>query len=218
MTSKSAKLKTMLRTSSWFGGIGLLAVIATILFYAVVISERGISFSIGDKKITIFEGGKQKIVGLEKTIQDTKTDFDGLARAFKKFREEESIEISRFPRELQGNPQEVLSKIWQVYDEMRGRAQDVGFSFYAVQSTLYRNGTINTRLPPYDEGRTELYRHIQRCLSAVGSYSGKIDGEQASTCFGVERFQAGNNLKVDGIIGRETWATLTEKFEQERLQ
>lgn len=195
--------------------IGLMALVSV---YAVVIRERGISFSLGDKKVTILPGRNENIVELQTTLQKSNKDYDALAKAFKKYREEKALEISRLPLELQGTPTEVEYNIRKIYDEIKECGEDIGFSFYMLQKILYRDGTINTRMPSENEKRIELYKHVQKCLSSIGSHNGQIDGRQAATCEAVKEFQRHKNLKVDGIIGKETWSAITRKFEEKKLQ
>lgn len=50
---------------------------------------------------------------------------------------------------------------------------------------------------------------IQTLLANKGYYTGKIDGKYGSgTLTAVKSFQSDNGLKVDGIIGTQTWAAL----------
>jgi uncharacterized protein (TIGR02594 family) len=50
---------------------------------------------------------------------------------------------------------------------------------------------------------------VQKRLHALGYFVGKLDGIYLSrTSAAVTAFQVDNNLEVDGIVGRETWAAL----------
>lgn len=50
---------------------------------------------------------------------------------------------------------------------------------------------------------------LQRKLASWGYYDGRIDGIYGSDTYqAVIEFQRKNRLRVDGIVGRETWAAL----------
>lgn len=54
---------------------------------------------------------------------------------------------------------------------------------------------------------------IQNALKNAGFYNGKIDGQIGSeTRKAIKEFQRQNDLRVDGIIGRNTWETLGKFF------
>ncbi|MBL7197480.1 MAG: peptidoglycan-binding protein [Candidatus Omnitrophica bacterium] len=54
---------------------------------------------------------------------------------------------------------------------------------------------------------------IQSALKNAGFYNGKIDGQIGSeTRKAIKEFQRQNDLRVDGIIGRNTWETLGKFF------
>ena len=91
------------------------------------------------------------------------------------------------------------------------------YSFDVVESELHRMGMINTKRSVDNESIRNLNQHIQKCLSAIGSYNGPCDGEQVSTYNAVIEFQSKNKLKVDGIIGRNTWKAIKAPFEKEKV-
>lgn len=50
---------------------------------------------------------------------------------------------------------------------------------------------------------------LQRKLSAWGYYKGRVDGVYGSDTYrAVLNFQSKNRLRVDGVVGRETWGAL----------
>ena len=52
-------------------------------------------------------------------------------------------------------------------------------------------------------------KQIQQALKNAGLYHGKLDGDLGpKTKKAIEVFQSRNNLKVDGKVGRRTWAVL----------
>ena len=54
-------------------------------------------------------------------------------------------------------------------------------------------------------------KRIQTALKNAGYYDSKIDGKIGKLSRrGIEEFQADKGLKVDGIVGKQTWAKLSE--------
>ena len=52
-------------------------------------------------------------------------------------------------------------------------------------------------------------RDIQQALKNAGFYQGSVDGKIGpQTHEAIKQFQQANGLKVDGIVGRHTWAKL----------
>ena len=63
-----------------------------------------------------------------------------------------------------------------------------------------------------------LNYHIQKCLASIGAYNKTPTGEQSDTYLAVTEFQQMNKLKVDGLIGKKTWALISNKFEKLKLE
>lgn len=52
-------------------------------------------------------------------------------------------------------------------------------------------------------------REVQTALQGAGYYSGNIDGKiGGQTIEAIKQFQKDNNLKVDGIVGANTWTQM----------
>ena len=52
-------------------------------------------------------------------------------------------------------------------------------------------------------------RDIQRALKNAGFYQGPLDGKMGPlTKEAVREFQRVNGLKIDGVVGKQTWSTL----------
>lgn len=92
--------------------------------------------------------------------------------------------------------------------------RDVRLSVSVVRSEVFRGRSINTNRPSIDEKTRELYAHIQKLLCLLGVYNGEIDGDQATTCYAVRKFQREYGLKDDGIIGHRTFDTMERAFEE----
>lgn len=58
-------------------------------------------------------------------------------------------------------------------------------------------------------------REIQQALKNAGFYQGAVDGRIGSQTRGaVKEFQRSHGLKVDGVVGRQTWEKLAPYLEQ----
>jgi len=58
-------------------------------------------------------------------------------------------------------------------------------------------------------------KNIQIALKNAGYYSGPIDGKIGSKSKqAIMDFQATNNLKADGVVGKKTWALLSRYLEK----
>ncbi len=57
-------------------------------------------------------------------------------------------------------------------------------------------------------------RSVQKALKAVGFYDGLVDGKLGpKTQAAVREFQKSGGLKEDGVVGRQTWAEMSEHIE-----
>ena len=56
---------------------------------------------------------------------------------------------------------------------------------------------------------------VQSALKSAGYYQGPVDGKVgAKTKKAISNFQRGNNLKADGVVGRQTWTALKAHLEK----
>ncbi|MBU1042872.1 MAG: peptidoglycan-binding protein [Candidatus Omnitrophica bacterium] len=54
---------------------------------------------------------------------------------------------------------------------------------------------------------------VQAALKKAGFYNGNVDGKIGpKTKAAIKEFQRKNNLKVDGVVGRGTWAKLKKNI------
>ena len=57
-------------------------------------------------------------------------------------------------------------------------------------------------------------RSVQKALKTAGFYDGLVDGKLGPKTQGaIREFQKSRGLKEDGVIGRQTWADLSEHIE-----
>lgn len=170
-----------------------LVLVAVVLLYAIS-RNMGIWFYAKEKGLQLTPLGSERIQQLEDTIERLKNENDELLKKHK---------------DLETKYNLLLAK-------KRAQNTDIRYSCYVIQREIDLNGTINTATQEYDEETVELYKHIQKVLRAIGSYNGEINGDRATTYFAVIAFQKGNDLKVDGIIGKNTCYTMFRKFEDEK--
>ena len=95
---------------------------------------------------------------------------------------------------------------------------DIRYSFCFIEHELATSGTINTERMNIDEHGRELNKHIQKIYITIGHYSGDLNGDPSSTSSIVKQFQMSKNIKVDGVIGRDTWREIVKEFELKKLQ
>ena len=71
-----------------------------------------------------------------------------------------------------------------------------------VELKAERTGIIRVNVPT---------QKVQEALKAAGFYNGPVDGKIGDkTKSAIVEFQKANGLKVDGIVGRGTWAKLSD--------
>ncbi|MBU1042874.1 MAG: peptidoglycan-binding protein [Candidatus Omnitrophica bacterium] len=111
---------------------------------------------------------------------------------------------------------EVKTKDYKI-EKMENELRQVKQAYIAKQNDAVK---VTKRAKPQtgvnpDENR-EIIRvsgvtaeQVQSALKKAGFYQGKIDGEIGSkTKAAIKAFQQENNLKVDGVVGKGTWAKL----------
>jgi hypothetical protein len=115
------------------------------------------------------------------------------------------VEISRLPEPLRGRPDEVVDKIGDLWQTHQTRCNSVWHCCYIISLEIAMKVSIDTAQIVQDASVKQVYRCIQICLNAIDYYGGQIDGDAARTKEAVEKFQKGNDLEVDGKVGRATW-------------
>lgn len=87
-----------------------------------------------------------------------------------------------------------------------------------LQSELRRKQRASVEAAPASSGKYgDIIRvsatpgQVQTALKKAGYYQGNIDGKIGSgTKSAIVQFQKDNNLKADGVVGRQTWQKLQE--------
>lgn len=102
-----------------------------------------------------------------------------------------------------------VSQQEQTIDELRqkvsmssGRAaRSLSSSAAGAAASSDNRGIIRVAVDP---------KEVQAALQRAGYYSGNIDGKiGGQTIEAIKQFQRDNNLKVDGIVGANTWAQMS---------
>ncbi|MCD4830594.1 MAG: peptidoglycan-binding protein [Anaerohalosphaeraceae bacterium] len=214
----------LLKSNKFWIFLTILLFVACIFLSYAIYKEAEISSS-KDCWLKTTPMGNEKIEELEQIVKSSigKEAYNKLLIEHEKIKAEhkssnnELLKIANLVAPSEGNLKLVFPKILELFTRTIDLEKDVKFSFSIVRSELDRNGTINTKCPAEESGKKELYKHIQKCLSVIGTYNSEFNGNQVETRNAVMEFQLSNNLKVDGIIGKNTWASIIIKFEQEKL-
>ena len=81
-----------------------------------------------------------------------------------------------------------------------------------IQTPVQSGGekTVTIEMSVLSKGsKGEQVKTLQRLLTALGYPCGAVDGSFGNnTLAGVKAFQRGNNLAVDGYVGKDTWSAL----------
>lgn len=78
-----------------------------------------------------------------------------------------------------------------------------------LKNVDYTNSEARTHLTVKNGSKGEEVKLLQTKLNTLGFDCGKVDGLFGkNTLAGVKEFQCAVGLKVDGIVGRDTWAAL----------
>jgi murein L,D-transpeptidase YcbB/YkuD len=177
--------------------------------------------------IKIVPEGKERLGELEERVGQleerlgnsvSKEAYTQLVERYNKARKEYeavSSELGKVEKIVSGVKSDkpgVVSKVALLHARAGDFESDAQYSLAVLRAAIERGGSINTTNAADDEARKALYRHVQKCLSAVGAYAGACDGGQVETYNAVMKFQEQSGLTVDGIIGRQTLASLEAKF------
>jgi murein L,D-transpeptidase YcbB/YkuD len=107
---------------------------------------------------------------------------------------------------------EEVGTLKQEMAEKEKRIQELETSKGSAGYADYGTGGEEGRSRTYGSGSSQApqnSRNIQKALKNAGFYSGEIDGKIGKmTRKAVREFQASEGLKVDGIVGKKTWARL----------
>lgn len=128
-----------------------------------------------------------------------------------------SILISRLPLEVQGSPDEVITKTSEVVRKLSQYCQSFWYCCSVIGGELSQKLSIDTNLHSEDNHTKEVYLCMQRFLNTLGHYYGSMDGDQGRTKAALEDFQRAKNLMVDGKLGRQTWNAMICEVGQEIL-
>ena len=85
------------------------------------------------------------------------------------------------------------------------KGEEATATISSAEAAASTNGLVRVAVAPKD---------VQRALKNAGYYQGEIDGKIGKkTRQAIEDFQKENKLKVDGIVGKQTWQELKTHLE-----
>jgi murein L,D-transpeptidase YcbB/YkuD len=217
-------MKALFRKLTSKGALVLALVVVVSLFtllLTAVFRDAEISFSKAGV-VTIVPKGNKRIEQLEKLLNNSvsKDEHQRLRASYDHLYDEWQIARSRVTRLLAAAGAD-LSKGEDVavraIEMLAARHKQVQNDMYVCLATI-RNEvnvgrTINTNSSDMNETRCGLYMDIQKFLTCVGAYTGRVDGNQPCTCNAVKEFQRKSGLSDDGIIGRKTFRAMERAFE-----
>ena len=211
----------------------LVLVLARLFVFLCYVVARDAEVMLLSKEgwIKIVPEGKERLGELEERVGQleerlgnsvSKEAYTQLVERYNRARKEyeavsnELGKVEKIVSGIKGNKPGVVSKVALLRARAGDFESDVKYSFAVIRTAVERGGSINTTKAADDEGRKALYGHVQKCLSAVGAFSGACEGGQVKTYNAVMKFQEQNGLSVDGIIGKQTLAALEAKFGEEK--
>ena len=176
-----------------------------------------------DGVVSIIPQGHKRIKQLEKLLNRSvsKDEYQKLNAHCDHLENEYRIARSRVSRLLAAAGADIskgedvaIRKIEMLAARSKDIERDMNVSLSVIRIEVIRGITINTNSNDMDETILGLNMDIQKFLSCIGLYNGEIDGTQAATCDAIRQFQKKYQLKVDGIIGKKTFAVMEEAFEE----
>ncbi len=206
----------------------VLAVVAITLYSGKDAAERGKAAAEASLKET-----ESKLEAATSDAQRARTETQNVLRE----RASQFVAIAQLPTELRGTPGEVAEKIRQLASGISpvqpaaggtarasipggvggagaGSASDPATqAMEAVASRVVRQSFDTKADPGTDQQRILMHRQIQTALARIGAFTKPVSGNQKDTMEAVMAFQRANKLKVDGVVGRNTWGKVREKFE-----
>jgi hypothetical protein len=128
-----------------------------------------------------------------------------------------SIQISHLPPEVQGSPNEAVSKIGNLVWERQQQHNSVWYCCYVIAVEIAQNVCIDTNLHnnAANNRTIEVYRCMQVCLNVIGYYEGEFDGDQGRTKAALAKFQQDNDLTRDYKLGKKTWCAILKMLAEE---
>lgn len=124
------------------------------------------------------------------------------------------VDISRFPPELQGTPDQVVDKVIACWREHQAQCESVWYCCCTISTEIALKARIDTNEDTTAASTRQVYKCVQICLNVAGSYNGRIDGDPERTRSAVTEFQRRNGINVDGKVGKETWSILWKLLSQ----
>lgn len=120
--------------------------------------------------------------------------------------------VSQKTSQLSSRIDDLESKVSSLEEQQEQIKEVVVSQIVAQRSTVEADSPKADVQIPVDPSNKD----IQISLKNAGLYDGEIDGKIGSkTRNAVMEFQKQNNLKVDGVVGKNTWEILSKFYTEE---
>ena len=201
----------------------LIVVVLLFFFFLYAVSRDAEIIWSKDGVVRIIPQGSERIKELEQLLLKSvsKDEHQRLEGRYRLLENEYLIARSRVNRllaaagvDLSKGEDTAIRKLEMLAARSKEFERDMSVSLSVIRNDVTRGRTINTNSLAMDDTTRGVYMDIQKFLRCIGIYNGKIDGNQASTCDAVRKFQDKHGLIVDGIIGQNTLAAMEKAFEE----
>lgn len=192
------------------------------LFIFAVSRNAEINFS-RDGIVKIIPKGSERIKELEGKLDKSlpRAEHKKLQERYQQLNDENLILNSRCNRLLAASGVDVsagedtaIRKIELLAARSKKSSWDINISLSVIRIEVALGMTINTNSRAMDERRRGLYMDMQKFFRCIGIYNEEINGDQVATCSAVRKFQGKYGLKVDGILGKNTFAAMERAFQE----
>ena len=120
------------------------------------------------------------------------------------------MKISELERQLEDKDDEIKNLNYQIkdlsYEADKGKSRRIEMDSGDSMASEDKGQLIRVAVAP---------DQVQLALKNAGYYQGTVDGKVgAKTKKAISAFQKDNNLKADGVVGRQTWSALKAHLER----
>ncbi len=117
----------------------------------------------------------------------------------------------RLPACLGTTPEERVSRACLLAKKVESYECRLCVVFEFLRDAVTKRRAINTNSPPTTDLRI-VYSAIQIVLNSLGIPQSTFDGNQHETCESVKHFQEMCGIKIDGIVGTDTWIQMERHY------
>ncbi len=192
------------------------------MFFFAVSRNAEIHFS---KKgfFRIIPKGSERIKELEEKLEESISlaEYKKLQKRSQKLKSDNFILASRCSRllavsgvDVSEGEDKAIRKLELLAARSKEAERDIYVSLSVIRVEIIRGRTINTNSRDMDDMRRGLFMDIQKFFRCIGIYNEEINGNQEVTCNAVKKFQKKYSLKIDGVLGPQTFAAMERAFEE----